>query len=267
MKALCLLTASVLLSGQLIFAQHPLVGTWEMISGRGINAEGEKFSFDTTSVREIKIITPTHYMLIACDVLEDSLTFNRTMAGTVHLDGEKYIELPTHASVQIFPGLDVNFKWKLVGERFIQSGTIVRPDGKTIVLEELVFRKIASAKAYPENPALGTWHQVTGTYTTPDGKKATTFKPEDTRLFVITPTHWMQMDLRNKNFESARYGTYSIDGNKVQTRLDYASIPFRKGTATSFSQKIADETVHILLTGKNPEGKEAVFESVLKKAN
>ena len=46
-------------------AQHPLVGTWEMVTIKGIDANGEKFSSDTSAIREIKIITPTHYMLIA----------------------------------------------------------------------------------------------------------------------------------------------------------------------------------------------------------
>ena len=56
-------------------AQHPLVGTWEMVTIKGIDANGEKFSSDTSAIREIKIITPTHYMLIAQDVEGDSLVF------------------------------------------------------------------------------------------------------------------------------------------------------------------------------------------------
>src|SRR5688572_10258404 len=72
--------------------QHPLIGTWEMISIKGLNASGEYFSDDTTTVREIKIITPTHYMLIAHDVEGDSLVFNRCYAGSIKLDGNKYNE-------------------------------------------------------------------------------------------------------------------------------------------------------------------------------
>ena len=63
-------------------AQHPLVGTWNMISVKGIDADGNRFFLDTTSVKETKIITPTHYMLIAWDVESDSLIFNRTSQFT-----------------------------------------------------------------------------------------------------------------------------------------------------------------------------------------
>lgn len=130
MRTVIFLILTVYLTGVEVAGQHPLVGTWEMISVKGISADGEPFFFDTTSVRETKIITPTHYMLIAWDVDEDSLMFNRTMAGQVSLDGNKYIEVPTQASVQIFENVQVDFFWKLEGNLFTQSGTIIRPDGK-----------------------------------------------------------------------------------------------------------------------------------------
>ncbi|HET9486061.1 MAG TPA: hypothetical protein VFO54_01430, partial [Chryseosolibacter sp.] len=130
-----LLILFVCLVGHHVSAQHALVGTWEMLSGKGINADGEPFSIDTTTVKETKIITPTHYMLIAWDVDKDSLMFNRTMAGEVRLEDDKYIEIPTQASVQIFENVKADFTWKLDGDIFTQSGTIVRPDGKTVVLE------------------------------------------------------------------------------------------------------------------------------------
>src|SRR5688572_33298277 len=84
-----------------LYAQHPLVGTWEMVSIKGIDANGEKFSSDTSAIREIKIITPTHYMLIAQDVEGDSLVFNRCYAGTIKIDGDRYNEMPMLSSVPI----------------------------------------------------------------------------------------------------------------------------------------------------------------------
>lgn len=266
MKAICFL-ATLLIFSASGFAQHPLVGTWEMISGKGINAEGEKFSFDTTSVREIKIITPTHYMLIACDVSGDSISFNRTMAGTVRLEGDRYFEDPMHASVEIFPNLKVDFKWRLSGGKFIQSGTVVRPDGKTIVLEELVFRKVHSAKPQSKNPAIGTWNQISAFHTrASDGKRKSDFNPMDTRFLIVTPTHWMRMDLKNKKFESARYGTYSIESDRIQTSMEYASVPFKKGDKQTFTQKTQGDLMHTEYEGQTTEGKD-VYESTFKKIN
>ncbi len=133
-------------------AQHPLVGTWEMVTIKGIDANGEKFSSDTSAIREIKIITPTHYMLIAQDVEGDSLVFNRCYAGAVKIDGDSYNEIPIVSSVPIFDNLKTDFKWKVVGDRFIQSGTLIRPDGKKVVLDELVFQRVKTPQSYAEEP-------------------------------------------------------------------------------------------------------------------
>jgi hypothetical protein len=221
-------------------AQHPLVGTWEMISVKGIDADGKNFFLDTTAIRETKIITPTHYMLIAWDVDQDSLIFNRTMAGMVRMEGEKYIETPTQASVQIFDNLNANFTWRLDGDVFTQSGTIVRPDGKTVVLEALKFRRVKNFKPQQGNPAIGTWHQVSSG----DGKINSPLAKADRGLLIVTPTHWMRMNHRNTKFHGAAYGIYSVKGNTVLTNTKYSTYPANKGElseliATENGRKIA----------------------------
>src|SRR5688572_28962457 len=139
MKKISALLIFFVLTSANLWAQHPLVGTWEMVTIKGIDANGEKFSSDTSTIREIKIITPTHYMLIAEDVDGDSLVFNRCYAGAVKIDGDSYNEIPMVSSVPIFDNVKTDFKWKVVGDRFIQSGTLIRPDGKKVVLDELFF--------------------------------------------------------------------------------------------------------------------------------
>ena len=248
-----------------VAAQHPLVGTWEMISVKGVGADGEPFFLDTTSVRETKIITPTHYMLIAWDVGEDSLIFNRTMAGQVRLEKEKYIEIPTHASVQIFENVKVDFTWKLEGDIFTQSGTIVRPDGKLIVLEALIFQRVTDVKAQ-KNPAIGSWNQLSANYTTPDGKSNSTFNGSDTRLLIVTPTHWMRMDHKNKKFDGVLYGTYTSDGDAVITNQDFSSYPFKQDERSKFTQKVKGNQIHIISAGKTPDGKPATFYDIFEKA-
>lgn len=239
-------------------AQHPLIGTWEMMSGRGVNAEGEAFSFDTTSVKETKIITPTHYMLIAWDVEGDSLIFNRTMAGQLRLEGEKYIETPTQASVQIFDDVRVGFTWKLEGDYFTQSGTIIRPDGKKVVLDALVFRRVKSVKSHDDNRAIGTWKLASGQYITADGKGNTTFRAADPTLLIATPTHWMQMVHKNKKFDGVRYGTYTMAGDSIYTNLVYSSYPFTKGAGSRLKQRVNGKTLELATTAKTPDGKPAV---------
>jgi hypothetical protein len=247
-------------------AQHPLVGTWEMISVKGIGADKEPFFFDTTTVRETKIITPSHYMLIACDVEGDSLMFNRTMAGNVRVEKGKYIEIPKQASVEIFENVKVDFSWKLAGDIFTQSGTIVRPDGKAILLEALVFRRVTNAHVNNNNPAIGTWKQVSGYYMTSDGKKNSSFDASDKRLLIVTPTHWMRMDHKKDAFAGVTHGTYMHEGDTISTVLDFSSYPSKKGTRVKFGQQVKGNQVHITSTGVTPQGKPATFHDIFEKA-
>lgn len=266
MKTMFFIIISVCLANLPVAAQHPLVGTWEMISVKGVDADGEPFYFDTSAVRETKIITPTHYILIAWDVGEDSLIFNRTMAGQVRLEGEKYIEIPTQASVQIFENVQVDFTWKLAGDIFTQSGTIVRPDGKRILLEALIFERVTNVKPQ-KNPAIGTWNQLSANYTTADGKSNSTFNDSDTRLLIVTPTHWMRMDHKNKKFDGVLYGTYTLDdGDTIITKVDFSSYPFNKGEHSKFTQKVKGNQIHIKSAGKAPDGKPATFDNIFEKA-
>jgi hypothetical protein len=217
-----------------IFGQHPLVGTWQMISLKGTNADGEKFSLDTTNVREIKIITPTHYILIAHTVDGDSLIFNRSYAGTVKLDGSRYIETPLVSSLPLFENVKQNFTWKLEGDLFTQAGTFTRPDGKTIILDELVFRKITSAMTHDNSPAIGFWEQIV----LQDDQHQQSANHEISKSFqIVTPTQWMLISQREGKFKDVMGGTYSIKNNIIYPQINYASFPLI-GNNMKLSEKI-----------------------------
>jgi len=265
MKATTLLFGAMLLCVIQISAQHPLVGTWEMVSIKGINVEGEKFSLDTTSIRETKIITPTHYMLIAQDVSGDSLVFNRCYAGAVRMEGNKYFEFPLQASVQIFDNVKTDFTWKVEGDNFIQSGTFIRPDGKKIVLDAMVFRRVKSAHAYPANPAIGTWSQLSSSYTNFDGTKDSHTSETTTRFQVITPTHWMRISHRDKKFEHAMGGSYTMMGGKTYPGLDYASFPIALTGKTEMTERVKGDKLYVSGIVNSPDGKKFIWDDIFQK--
>lgn len=267
MRTAILLIITICLTAAELFGQHPLVGTWEMISAKGIGADGEPFFLDTTSVRETKIITPTHYMLIAWDVDKDSLMFNRTMAGNVSLDGNKYIEVPTQASVQIFENVQADFFWKLEGDQFTQSGTIIRPDGKKVVLEELIFKRVTDIKPASENPAIGTWRQISGNYATAEGKKSPSFGKSDQGLLLVTPSHWMRMDHRNQKFQGVLYGTYTLDGETVVNNIVYSSYPLKESDRFSSMKKVDGKRLQVVSTRMTLEGKPETSYDTFEKLN
>jgi len=246
-------------------AQHPLIGTWEMVTIKGIDANGEKFSSDTSAIREIKIITPTHYMLIAQDVEGDSLVFNRCYAGAVKIDGDSYNEIPIVSSVPIFDNVKTDFKWKVVGDRFIQSGTLIRPDGKKVVLDELVFQRVKTPQSYAKNPSNGAWKLLTSKYTATDGTNHSETNEAITALQLMTPTHWMYVSSKNKKFEHAMGGTYTMKGGKCYPSLDVASFPKKLWGKTEWTQKIEGDKLRVTGISVFPDGKKFTWEDYFEK--
>lgn len=208
-------------------AQHELVGTWELLTATGTDADGKPFAIDTTTVRETKIITPTHYILIARNVEGTSESFNRCYAGTVEVAGNRYMETPRMSSLQIVMDLKTDFTWERKGDLFIQRGTILRPDGKTVTAE-LTFRRVEMPKSYPENPAIGSWDITSSTYRTPGGETITEGQPTVRVMEIVTPTHWMGISYRNNRFENAMGGTYTMRDGKMYPETHYAALKTAK---------------------------------------
>jgi hypothetical protein len=148
MKKNFILCLAMLLGGSipLLAQQSPLVGTWKMISGKVTGPEGQKEAFDTLTYKETKIITPTHYMLISFSVRGDSVRFQRSLGGTIRITGNKFVEYPTVASDPAELKIITDFTWKVEGDKMIQKGPVYFPDGKKVMMDELVFKRVASTK-------------------------------------------------------------------------------------------------------------------------
>ncbi len=266
MKTRLLFFFFALISIVQLFAQHPLIGTWEMVSIKGTNAAGEKFSSDTSTIREIKIITPTHYMLIAQDVEGDSLVFNRCYAGTVHIQDNRYKETPTLSSAPIFDNVTTDYTWKVEGDKFIQAGTFTRPDGKKVVLDEMVFQKVKTPQSYTKNPTNGTWELLSSSYTNVDGTKESYTNETAKCLHVITPTHWMYISSRDKKFETAMGGSYTMKGNKYYPSLDYTSFPRSLLGKLEMTERVEGDQLYIDGISLYPDGKKLVWNDVFRRA-
>jgi hypothetical protein len=209
-------------SSYLATGQHPLVGTWEMVSIAGVNVDGEKFKLDTTAIRETKIITPTHYILIARDNENGNWKFNRSYAGKTKIDGSKYYEIPLASSEPIYEKVTTDFGWKINGNEFIQSGFITRPDGKTIILDNFVFRR-STVPPVSDQKFVGSWQAEHS------GVKS---------MLIVTPTHWMSIEQQNEKFSKALGGTYNVKGNVAELTVLYGSGNEKSISAEMNGQKI-----------------------------
>ncbi|QMU29988.1 hypothetical protein [Adhaeribacter radiodurans] len=247
-----------------LFAQNPLVGTWEVISLNCIDSDGSKISGDGSVFKEIKIITPTYYFLITQRKQGDSLIFDKAIAGTVQVEGNKYIETPIYFSQEGTDKTKSNFTYKLEGDKFIQSGTITYPDGKVAACEALVFQKVKGNKS--NNPAIGTWNNLTSAEVDAKGQKTSHTNATHIRFQTITPTHWMRISYKDNKFEHAMGGTYRMKGNKLYPNFEMLSFPAPKSLKVEINQRLEGNKLYWSGIVNDENGKRT-FEDVYEKVN
>ena len=265
MKTKSILCILMLFCSITLFAQHPLVGTWEMVSIKGTDIDGKPFDLNNTNMRETKIITPTHYMLIQHTVKGDSVIFSAAHAGTVKFEGNKYIETPTVTSLTTNGTPKTDFTWKVKGDQFIQAGTITMPDGRKIMLDELVFKKVKNASVNPKNPIVGTWNQLSSEFINYDGTIGSHTPPTVTRFWLMTPTHYMLIGHRDNKFEYAYGGSYLVQKDKIVPNVTVASFNITKGTKYNLSYRMNGNKLYTNGTAINAQGKKMTWSDVFEK--
>jgi hypothetical protein len=235
-----------------LFGQNPLVGTWER---------------QTDSLWAIKVITPTHWMIFIESRHGDGNKFIRSHGGGYSLTANKYNEQLDVASWDNQGDFTVtDYSYRVEGDKFYMNGTLILSDGTVTPIDE-VWQKVKFANAYPNNPALGTWNQLSSTYTTPEGKKESHTKATATRFEIITPTHWMRISHLNGKFENSMGGRYTLDGNKMYPEVNFASYPIDKSLRIEVTQKVSGNKRHVqgkvtTTEWKMPMVLEDVFERV-----
>lgn len=265
MKSRNVLLLALLLfcSMQLSAQNNPLVGTWKAVSLKGTASDGSKISLDSSEFKETKIITPTHYMLITHRKQGDSLVFDKAIAGTVGIEGNKYIETPMYFSQEVNDQAKMDFTYKLEGDTFIQAGTITYPDGKVATLDALVFQKVKE-KGFADNPAIGTWNQLSSKGVDESGKQLWSHtNATHIRFQIISPTHWMRIELQEDEFENAMVATYIMRGDKMYPNFEMA--PSHVTTDITITQRVEGDKLYWSAIAEGADGiiqVEDVFEKV-----
>jgi hypothetical protein len=227
-------------------AQNPLVGTWELVSLKAVDTAKNKVILDQSGVREMKVITPTHYMIISHRVVADTLVFEKAIAGSIKITGPKFVETAMYSSNKDDLKGKTDFTFKIQGDKFIQAGTVTLADGKQIKLEELVFQRVTSPESYPKNPAIGTWDQLSAGFTFENGTSGFHTRMSAIRFYIFTPTHYMRLHVRDGNFENAFGGTYVIDGGAVVPAITAASFKIVPDNSKNYVEQIVDGDIMYL---------------------
>jgi hypothetical protein len=255
----------VCISLQIFAQQHPLVGTWELISLKATDSKGKTMAMDTSVIRETKIFSPTHFIYILSNVKGDSLVFNRAFAGTWQVKGDKYIETPLIGSQEISDKVKTDFTWKIEGDKFIRQGTMTQANGDKMTVDALVFQRVKEEKT-AANPLVGTWNQLSSAYVSADGTKHSHTSATHTRFQINSPTHWMRISYKDKKYENAMGGAYRIEGNKFYPAIEWASFPFNKEDKLEVVHRAEGDKMYMSGVWVDAKGKKVLsFEDVFQK--
>src|SRR4051812_8204110 len=252
MKLITFLVAAFILFSLQSFAQtsstasNNLIGTWMEA---------------TDSTKEIKIISPTHVFFMV--FVKDSFAY--CGAGTYTIANNKYKENLQYANFDFSNMKGFTYDYSVQGNTFNQTGTLTLTDGTAVPINHH-FSRVKADNAY-NGPQVGTWNQLSSSYTDANGNKAFHTNATHIRYQVITPTHWMRISMANNQFENAMGGAYILYGDKVNSRIDYASFP-AKGMVASWTERIEGNKMYASGVAQDASGKPVVkFDDVFERVN
>lgn len=142
MKNILIVISLLILGGQSLSAQD-IVGAWRLISVKGTEPDGRKFMFDRTMIKETKIITKTHYIMITEDAKSDSLIINQCSAGDVKITGNKYEERPTTSTLNLTESTKAILIWTVSGNILTMTGDITLGNGQRVHVDEVRYNRIS----------------------------------------------------------------------------------------------------------------------------
>jgi hypothetical protein len=118
-------------------AQTSMVGTWELVSQKMVNPDGTQEVYDRSSIKSYKVITPTHFMVIAEKPHKNGVRFNYATGGTYTLVGNKYIESLEIASREDYSTNLTNFIVRVEGNKLYQKGSVTTKKGEKYLFDEI----------------------------------------------------------------------------------------------------------------------------------
>ncbi|CAN5192650.1 hypothetical protein BH23BAC1_BH23BAC1_38940 [soil metagenome] len=117
--------------------ENPLIGAWTLVSSNNTNPEGEYVIFDKSNTRQIKILTPDHFMFITERIENGEKKFASAAGGRYELDGRTYIEYIDYASWEDVRDAKAEFTWRIDNDRWYHTGLIYVSHGENILIEEV----------------------------------------------------------------------------------------------------------------------------------
>lgn len=128
----------MLLVSRLSAQDNSYIGTWKLISQKIMFIDGRSSTSDSSNHIQIKIITPTHFMLLS-EVMVNGA--NACSYGHYTLNGNKYVEHIEYASYEINSTLQTDFTLRREGDKLYQSGIMTNSDGSRVHYDEVYIKE------------------------------------------------------------------------------------------------------------------------------
>lgn len=112
------------------------VGTWHMTSQKVTNPKGKTTKTDMSKIKQVKIISPTHWMFIAEDIENGKKKFRSALGGSYTLNGTRYVEAIENAE-----DVQTNYTLKIKGNKLHMEGSLTTPEGEKYIYDEIYQRE------------------------------------------------------------------------------------------------------------------------------
>jgi hypothetical protein len=240
------------------------IGTWRISSATYTNAKMQRETVDQSKHHELKIITPTHFMWITYEPDKDNPgkeAFGGAGGGHYTLNGIKYIETLEYASWEGYESNITDFSLRVEGDKMYQMGALSNQEGEKTIIEEEWQRE----KVPPQDGKLvGTWHLQSQKVTGPDGKAAAMDMAGNTKVRIITPTHWMYIAEHKQNgkreFVKADGGAYTLQGDRCLEKSEF--VP---GAQADYAWRLEGDKLVIAGTQTDANGQQYTFEEMYQR--
>ncbi|MGV3585954.1 MAG: hypothetical protein ACO1OF_03035 [Adhaeribacter sp.] len=197
-----------------LFAQKApqIQGTWEMISQTGTNVDGSPIKTDVRKIKQYKVITPTHWMYVVKNIASDTLRQGANF-GEYTLTGNKYVEK--------LEGGNTNYIVKVEGDKFYMEGSLILDDGRKMILNE-VYKKVPGV-VNTNKSIVGTWDLISSYHM--EGASKVMGETGIKQIQIITPTHFMNAEIKEQKLDKIMLGSYTTANNKTLPKIILATMP------------------------------------------
>jgi hypothetical protein len=117
------------------------VGTWHMISQKVTDPKGKTTKTDMETIKQVKILSPTHWMFISENIKDGKKSFKGANGGSYSLNGTRYVELLENAE-----DVQTDYTLEVKGNKMFMVGSLTTPEGEKIVYDEVYLRETPGTK-------------------------------------------------------------------------------------------------------------------------